>query len=108
MNDCDDCDDELVYTNRTNPYLLQCEFHVHIRRLKLSDLPKDDVKLKQMLFQWFADKDKLLDQFSTMSSFKGAKKLKPLPPSEWIPAMSLMVGLGSLFGHFCLHGLHFS
>ena len=87
-----------------------CEFHMHVRRIKLSDLPKDDAKLKEMLFQWFAEKDTLLGDFyaSTNKRFKGAVKLQPLPASEWIPATSLMVVLASLCGHFCLFGMHWT
>lgn len=86
----------------------KCEFHIHVRRLKLNDLPKDDAKLKEMLFEWFAKKDELLKEFhaSKDQKFKGSKKREPLQPSEWIPATSLMVVLASLFGHFCLYGFH--
>jgi 1-acyl-sn-glycerol-3-phosphate acyltransferase len=99
-----------LYTHDVSNGAEQCEFHMHVRRLKLSDLPKDDLKLKETLFTWFAEKDQILADFynqdSRVRKFKNSKQLKPLPSEQWIPAISLMTVLASLFLHFILFGRH--
>ena len=97
-----------LYTHEVSEGNEICEMHMHVRRLKLADLPEDDAKLKELLFKWFEKKDAMLHLFysSKNKRFEGAKKLAPLPASQWIPALSLMIAMSSLCGHVFMIGMH--
>ena len=72
---------------------------MHVRRLALSDVDaKDDAALKAELFDWFARKDVMMDEFLSGSKrFPGAVKLDPLPASRWVPATLLTLAQTAVF-----------
>jgi len=49
------------------------EVHLHIRRYPIAELPRDDEKLKQWIFQCWKEKDELLDHFKKHQCFPPAQ-----------------------------------
>jgi len=52
------------------------EVHLHIRRYPIAELPRDDEKLKQWIFQCWKEKDELLDHFKKHQCFPPAQVMR--------------------------------
>jgi 1-acyl-sn-glycerol-3-phosphate acyltransferase len=90
-----------VFLHDVKPGAPECAFHMHVRRLSLADVDaKDDAALKAALFDWFARKDAMMEEFLAGSKrFPGAVKLDPLPASRWLPATLFTLAQTALFVH---------
>lgn len=67
------------------------QIHVHIRRFKISDLPKDDDAFAQWMFDRFVEKDQLMAHFYEHGKFPGECDAElPIVMKEPTPSFCLL------------------
>jgi hypothetical protein len=51
------------------------EIHLHIRRYPISEVPTEEEKLKEWIFQCWKEKDELVDHFKQHQRFPSSKEV---------------------------------
>jgi len=73
---------DMLFLNSKQDYAL----HMHIKRIPVKSLPKDEEGLKKWLFISFQEKEKLLSIFKQQGHFPDHREIEKVNPKEfWFP-----------------------